>query len=65
LHNLAALGLERLAVILVDLAEVDAETPMGARRHLGQILETVGYLARNHKMLWGGRRGRGNFVACI
>src|SRR6516165_2080655 len=38
-HNLAALGLKRLAAILVDLAEVDAETPMGTRRRLGQSLE--------------------------
>ena len=30
-HNLAALGLKRLAAILVDLAEVDAETPTGTR----------------------------------
>jgi len=34
-HNLAALGLKRLAAILVDLAEVDAETPTGTRRRLG------------------------------
>jgi hypothetical protein len=39
LHNLAALGLERLAAILGDLAEVDAETPTGTRRRLGQGLE--------------------------
>ena len=38
-HNLAALGLKRLAAIPVDLAEVDAETPMGTRRRLGQSLE--------------------------
>ena len=38
-HNLAALGLKRLAAILVDLAEVDAETPTGTRRRLGQSLE--------------------------
>ena len=38
-HNLAALGLKRLAAILVDLAEVDAETPMGTRRRLGRSLE--------------------------
>src|SRR6516225_11481974 len=37
-HNLAALGLKRLAAIPVDLAEVDAETPMGTRRRLGQSL---------------------------
>jgi hypothetical protein len=35
----AALGLKRLAAILVDLAEVDAETPTGTRRRLGQSLE--------------------------
>ena len=38
-HNLAALGLKRRAAILVDLAEVDAETPTGTRRRLGQSLE--------------------------
>ena len=38
-HNLAALGLKRLAAIPVDLAEVDAETPTGTRRRLGQSLE--------------------------
>ena len=39
MHNLAALGLEPLAAILVVLAEVDAETPTGTRRRLGQSLE--------------------------
>ena len=34
-HNLAALGLKRLAAILVD----HAETPTGTRRRLGQSLE--------------------------
>jgi len=34
-----ALGLKRRAAILVDLAEVDAETPTGTRRRLGQSLE--------------------------
>ena len=38
-RNLTALGLKRLAAILVDLAEVDAETPTGTRRRLGQSLE--------------------------
>src|SRR5262249_50089270 len=38
-HNLAALGLKRPPQILVDLAEVDAETPTGTRRRLGQSLE--------------------------
>jgi len=45
LHNLAALGPERLAAILVDLAEVDSETPTGTRRRLGQSLEKTVWLS--------------------
>ena len=41
----------------------DTATPTVDRPQLGRSLETAAYLARNRKTLWGGRRGRGNFVA--
>src|SRR5204862_5242103 len=41
----------------------DTAAPRVDRPQLGRSLETAAYLARNRKMLWGGRRGRGNFVA--
>jgi hypothetical protein len=41
----------------------DTAAPTVDRPQLGRSLEIAAYLARNRKMLWGGRRGRGNFVA--
>ena len=74
-HNLAALGLKRLAAILVDLAEVDSETPTGTRRRLGQSLEKTVWLSGAElkvriqlppaERCYGAGGEDGNFVAYI
>ena len=53
-HNLAALGLKRLAAILFDLAEVDPETPTGTRRRLGPRPEGSG--SKHDSDVYGGQQ---------
>src|SRR6516164_10484802 len=48
------LGLKRLAAILVDLAEVDAETPTGTRRRLGPRPEGSG--SKHDSDVYGGQQ---------